>query len=80
MARPKRPYKCRACSGKGFAACRDCGGTGNRNVHKKSGRYRRHSGEARPQPEVQATRCDTCRGSGNGPKCHLCKGTGQRES
>lgn len=78
MARPKRPFKCRACSGTGFSACRRCGGSGRRNVRKEQGRFRR-GGPDTPQHEVTSEECDRCGGTGNGPKCHLCDG-GRRTS
>lgn len=79
MARPKRSYKCRACSGTGFEACRGCGGAGRKNVRKRSGRHRLGDKPGSPQPEVESETCPTCRGSGNGAKCRMCDG-GRRTS
>lgn len=79
MARSKRPFKCRACSGTGFSACRACGGSGRRNVRKDQGRFRGGADPGKRQPEVTYEKCDRCGGSGNGRKCHLCDG-GRRTS
>jgi hypothetical protein len=80
MARPKRPYKCRLCSGTGYSACRTCGGSGKRGVSKRSGRFRGHAAKDGKQPEVQYESCTTCNGSGRGRRCHQCDGTGKRTS